>query len=63
MRKTLTLIALVIAGFAGYYVCRAGDLYFNQDRYVYHPERDWVATPGSLGLPFEDVELTASDGW
>ncbi len=29
---------------------------------VFHPTRDWVAEPGTLGRPFEDLSITAPDG-
>lgn len=39
-------------------------LYFSQSRLVYYPEtgREIIATPVRIGLPFEDIRLTASDG-
>lgn len=39
-------------------------LYFFQSRLVFFPEtgREIIATPGQIGLPFEDIRLKTSDG-
>lgn len=61
-KKILRFAALLLLFFAGYYVYRAADLYFHQEKYVYHPEKIWTATPASEGLPYEDLTLQSSDG-
>jgi len=37
-------------------------LYLGQEWLIYHPTREIVATPASLGLAYEDVALRTSDG-
>lgn len=56
------LAALTAAAAAAGYLLLAGELYFNQASHVYHPEREWLATPRDEGMDFEHVTLTASDG-
>ncbi len=62
MKKILRVTALLFLLFAGYYVYRIADLYFHQEKHVYHPEKIWEATPASEGLPYEDLTLRSSDG-
>ena len=62
MRKILRLIPFLFLFFAGYYVYRAADLYFHQEKYIFHPEKAWKATPASEGLAYEDLTLRSSDG-
>ncbi len=62
MKKILRFTALLFLLFAGYYVYRIADLYFYQEKYVYHPEKIWKATPASEGLPYENLTLRSSDG-
>jgi len=54
--------ALLLLGLAGLYVYLAGDIYFNQVKHVYHPKKEWAATPESEGMAFEELTLTSSDG-
>jgi len=61
MKKILRFAALLFLFFFGYYVYRIADLYFHQEKYVYHPEKIWKATPASEGLPYEDLKLRSSD--
>lgn len=61
-KKVLRVAALLFSLFAGYYLYRAADLYFHQSRYVYHPEKAWIATPGTYGIAYKDVTLRPSDG-
>ncbi len=44
------------------YLGMAAFIFFNQSRYVYYPELDIIANPGHIGLDFDDVSFTASDG-
>lgn len=37
-------------------------LFFFQERLVYFPTRTWDATPGDIGLPYEEVWLEVADG-
>jgi uncharacterized protein len=53
---------LLVLGLAGLYFGLMAELYFNQAAHVYHPEKEWSETPADLGLSFEDLTLTASDG-
>ncbi len=40
----------------------AAFIFLMQGRMVYHPTREWEGTPTDVGLRFEDLTLTASDG-
>ena len=62
VRKWVKLTILVLCVALGYYAYRAGELYFNQEKYLYHPDKVWTATPASEGLAFEEVTLESSDG-
>ncbi len=62
MKKILRVAALLFLVLAGTYVYRVADLYFHQEKYVYHPEKIWTATPDSEGMPFENVTFRSSDG-
>lgn len=58
----------LIAGIAAGYGLLLLLLYAFQDRLVYFPVRELAATPGALGLEYEDVRLTTEDnvrlhGW
>jgi pimeloyl-ACP methyl ester carboxylesterase len=33
-----------------------------ENRQVYHPRREWIASPSDLGRPCEDVHFTTADG-
>ena len=37
-------------------------LYLFQTRLIFLPTTDMMATPASIGLPYEEVHLTAADG-
>ena len=37
-------------------------MYLLQSRLVYFPEKEFVATPGEIGLDFEVVSFSARDG-
>lgn len=52
------LTGLLLLAFAG--VCTY--MFFDQASFIYFPERGYDATPGSVGLPYEDVRLKAGDG-
>ena len=60
-RKTLTrLVLLAVAGIAIAVLVRQMSIL---DRFmVYFPQRELVATPSDVGLEFDDVYLTTSDG-
>jgi uncharacterized protein len=60
--KPARLFFLLFLALAGYYFYRMGDLYFHQAKYLYFPEKNWAATPDSLGLAYEDLALRSSDG-
>ena len=62
MKKILRFLILFFLVFAGYYLYRVADFYFYQDKHVYHPEKEWEATPTSEGLAFEDLTLRSSEG-
>ncbi len=62
MKRFLRTAALFLLIAAGTYVYRAGDLYFHQEKYIYHPQKAWTATPESEGLAFEEAAFRSSDG-
>jgi uncharacterized protein len=51
----LLLIFLVIIGFILWLRC-------NEPRFLYHPSREIEETPDKLGLKYENITLTTSDG-
>src|SRR6266436_3159112 len=58
VRLALLCIALFIAvGLA----LRIGVIVF-EPKMAFHPVREYHATPGEIGMPFEDVFFTAADG-
>jgi pimeloyl-ACP methyl ester carboxylesterase len=54
------VLGILAAAYAGLALL----LYFFQSRLVFYPETDraFAATPGQIGLPFEDLQLETSDG-
>jgi len=60
MRVIRHLLGIVVAAYAGLMLV----LYLFQARLVFYPEtgRGIVATPAQVGLPYEDLRLTTSDG-
>lgn len=58
MRAVLGLLgAIVLAGGAA-----LGALWLLEERIIFHPSREIFATPGSVGLAYEDVRIPTSDG-
>ncbi len=55
---------IAIAMISGAYVALVLLLYWFQARLVYYPQigRDIVATPASIGLPYEEIVIPAADG-
>ena len=51
-----------VIGALGLLLIFAGFLYIIQSRYVYYPERAILDDPGSIGLFFENVSFSTSDG-
>ena len=62
MKKIIRIVVFLVALAAGFYVVRAGDLYFRQERYVFKPEKTVKQTPGDRGLKYEELTLRSSDG-
>jgi hypothetical protein len=56
------MIWWVVAAPVLFFAVFVAALYLLQDRLVYHPGGTIEATPADVGLPFEDVTFTASDG-
>ena len=55
------LVRIVVVGGAAYVgVCVV--VGFLQGRLIYFPSRGYAATPGDVGLKFEDLRLRMSDG-
>ena len=66
MTKTLfdSLSLIMIIAVAGYLLLGIM-LYLSQSRLIYYPQlptRSITATPGDMGLAFEEVRLTTDDG-
>jgi len=53
-----TLIVIVVALYLGLTLL----LFLFQARFIYFPVEAWAATPARVGLSYETVELTTSDG-
>ncbi len=47
---------------AAAYLYNGFELWKNQAKYIYHPEKAWTATPDSSGLEYEDVTFRTADG-
>ena len=62
IKKIVRFFSFIFFSFGAFYVYKAADLYFYQDKYVYHPEIKWKATPDLEGLVYEDLKLRSSDG-
>lgn len=58
VRRMLFLLLIPLGMYVGY----AALLYLLQDRVVYAPLPELVATPADVGLSYEEVSLTTSDG-
>ncbi len=52
------LLLLVLGVYAGF----AAHLYLTQNQKIFFPEADLKITPDLIGLPYDDVELSSSDG-
>lgn len=52
----------VLAVLALIYGARVARLATDQASHLYHPTAEWTATPGSVGLPYEEVSFSATDG-
>jgi len=57
----VTVIGILAAAVA-VYIIFVGVLFIFQSRFIYFPERSLMADPTDIGLEFEDVALTTSDG-
>ncbi len=56
------LVIWILVIIAGVYVAFTALLYILQPKYVYYPERTLSAEPSSIGLQFESVYFTTTDG-
>lgn len=61
MRIPQTLFYIVASIAIGYLVILLL-MYLLQSKMIYHPYKDIVATPSSVGLPFEDIQFETEDG-
>lgn len=54
------VLGILVTAYCGFVLL----LYFSQSRLVYYPEtgREIIATPERIGLPYEEIRLTTSDG-
>ena len=57
-RRTVEILLLLAIGFVAIVLW----LRWNEPRMLYYPIREMEATPATLGLKYEDLTLTASDG-
>jgi len=62
MAKFRKFVIFVLSGVSLYYGGNVLALYLNQSSHIYHPEREWIATPGKIGLGYEEVSFRAADG-
>jgi fermentation-respiration switch protein FrsA (DUF1100 family) len=62
VRKVLTSFAVVVLALVVVVAVLLGHVLLNQGSLVYFPDRHVRFTPRDLGMAFEDVRLTASDG-
>lgn len=44
------------------YLIMTGYFFFGQSRLLYFPSPDIITTPGQIGLAYEDISFTATDG-
>lgn len=58
MKRMITLVSVLLITYAVLVLLIFGI----QDRLVYFPTRDLVATPRTIGIDYEDVWLTTEDG-
>ncbi len=63
MKILKRLLGLAFLIFVGTYVYFTAQLYFEQDKLLFHPAREWKTTPESLGLSFEDIRFEQLSGW
>jgi uncharacterized protein len=62
VRQVLSGVAVVASVLAAATVALLGFAYFRQESMIYFPDRRIRFTPADLGMTFEDVRLTTSDG-
>jgi fermentation-respiration switch protein FrsA (DUF1100 family) len=62
VKKVLTSFAVVVSALVVVVAALLGHVLLNQNSLVYFPDRHVRFTPGDLGMAFEDVHLTTSDG-
>jgi hypothetical protein len=58
LRMLWLIVGLVVVGYTGLLAF----LFLFQERLIYFPTRAWIATPGDIGLPYEEVWLETADG-
>ncbi|MCB2182513.1 MAG: alpha/beta hydrolase [Desulfobulbaceae bacterium] len=56
-----SLLALLII-LAGLYICFGASLLIKQSRFIYYPDRTLFSTPKEIGLKYESITFSASDG-
>jgi hypothetical protein len=61
-KKALQFAALLVLGVLLLYLWKVAALFLNQSNHVYFPKKEWVATPASVGLTYEDTTIKTSDG-
>jgi len=52
----------IVIVIAGAYIVYVGFLFLYQSHYIYYPERELSADPGSIGLQFESITFETADG-
>lgn len=62
LARILRGLRLVVLAAAVVYGSIAAYLYFGQAGLVFYPTREWVATPESAGLAYENVSFRSEDG-
>lgn len=61
-KRLKRMLIVVLTGLALGYVLIVAFAYFRQESMVYYPDRTITATPGDIGLQFEEVTLLTKDG-
>ncbi|MCG3176561.1 MAG: hypothetical protein MOGMAGMI_01519 [Candidatus Omnitrophica bacterium] len=63
-RRSSSLVPLLLTAgvLACVYGAKVGGLALDQASHLYHPTREWTATPADLGFVYEDVRFRSADG-
>jgi len=62
MNKALLITLLIVLIIAGFYIFIAILLTIFQSKMIFYPEKEISATPDEIGLKYEDIYFTTTDG-